>query len=367
LLCPWRLERYAMGQLGGGDFLAGLVSRPRLALQVLCSNVFHVSLTLVPSKHRYTYTYIYTGRPNVNGKAARVLTHRRRSMRVHDLSATRLRLPKFFDTGHEELPGRRLPLFARAIAGDRRGHVPAHALPSAEHPKVKKTPNSRKPKRHAAHDRVRTEEALGARRALLKMRQWLVRVNQAPQIPEFADMLVIRESVWQRGARTARSPVFGVAAVEYLICALVVVGAAAYPSHADGSAAKYPPPAEGSTAHIVGINTRTAPIVVSGSTSSSRRAEEPDGDAPKVHIDPQSFAALEKALSDLDKPAHHDQLKYRQQGVSEAPPRVDQPDAPASVPETSAIAPPPSDGPPPVAKPNGQTADAVSQQPPGPR
>jgi hypothetical protein len=272
----------------------------------------------------------------VHRKAARLLTHRRPSMRVLDLSATRLRLPKFFDTGHEELPGRWLPLFARAIAGDRRGHVPAHALPSAERPKVKKTPNHRKPKRHAAHDRVRTEEALGARRALTKMRQWLVRVNQAPQIPEVADMLVVRESVWQRGARTARSPAFAVAAVEYLICALVVVGAATYP-----------PPADGSTAHIVGINPRTAPTAVSGSTSSSRRAEEPDGDAPKVHIDPQSFAALEKTLSDLDKQAHHDQLKYRQQGVHEAPPSPTKRDAPASdtsVPEASAIAPTPSGG-----------------------
>jgi hypothetical protein len=308
-------------------------------------------LTLVPSRQRYTYIYVYTGRPDVHRKAARVLAHRRPSMRVLDLSATRLRLPKFFDTGHEELPGRWLPLFARAIAGDRPGHLPAHALPSAERPKVKKTPNRRKPKRHAAHDRVRTEEALGARRALTKMRQFLVRVNQAPQIPEVADMLVIRESVWQRGARTARSPAFSVAAVEYLICALVVVGAAAYP-----------PPADGSTAHIVGINQRTAPTAVSGSTSSSRRAEEPDGDAPNVHIDPQSFAALEKTLSDLDKQAHNDHVKYRQQGVSEAPPLADQPDAPASVPGASAVAPPPA-----VAKPNGQTADAVSQQPPAPR
>src|ERR1700677_3083183 len=102
-------------------------------------------------------------------------------MRAHDLSATRLRLPKCW---HEELLGRWLPLFARAIAGDRRGHVPAHALPAGARPKVKKIPNRRKPKRHAAHDRVRTAEALGARRALTKMRQWLVRVNQTPRIPE---------------------------------------------------------------------------------------------------------------------------------------------------------------------------------------
>jgi hypothetical protein len=158
------------------------------------------------------------------------------------------------------------------------------------------------------------------------MRQFLVRVNQAPQIPEVTGMLFIRESVWQRGARTARSPAFGVAAVEYLICALVVVGAAAYP-----------PPADGSTAHIVDVSPRPVSTAFSGSTSSSRRAEEPDGDAPKVHIDPQSFAALEKTLSDLDKQAHHDHVKYRQQGVSEAPPLADQPDAPASVPEASAI------------------------------
>lgn len=269
-------------------------------------------------------------------KAARVLTHRRPSMRVLDLSAIRLRLPKFFDSGYEELPGRWLRLFVRAIAGGRRGHVPAHGLHSAERPKVKKTFNRRKPKRHAAHDRVRTEEALGARGALTKMRQWLVRVNQAPQVPEVADMLVIRESVWQRGARTARSPAFGVAAVEYLVCALVVVGAATYQPHADGS-----------TAHIVGINPRTAPTAVSGTTSSSRRVEEPDGDAPQVHIDPQSFASLEKTLSDLDKQAHDDNLTYRQQGVSEAPPLADQADAPASdtsVPKASAIAPPPNGG-----------------------
>jgi hypothetical protein len=237
-------------------------------------------------------------------------------------------------------------LFARAIAGDRRGHVPAHALPRAERPKVKKTPNRRKPKRHAAQDRVRTAEALGARRALTKMRQWLVRVNQAPRIPEVADMLVIRESVWQRGARMARSPAFGVAAVAYLVCAWVVVGAATSP-----------PPADGSTAHNAGINPRTAPTAVSGSTSSSRRTEEPDGDAPEVRIDPQFFAALEKTLSDLDKQAGgHDQLKYRQQGVDEPTPLADQADALASdtsLPEASAIVPPPA-----VANPNGQTADA---------
>jgi hypothetical protein len=256
------------------------------------------------------------------------------------------------------------------------GHVPAHALPPAERPKVKKIPNRRKPKRHAAHDRVRTAEALDARRALIKVRRWLVRVNQPPRLPEVADMLVIRESVWQRGAYMARTPAFGVAAVSYLVCAWVVVGAATSP-----------PPADGSTAHNAGINPRTARTAVSGSTLSSRRTEERDGVAPEVHIDPQFFAALEKTLSDLDKQTDHDQLKYRQQGGDEPTPLVDQADAPpsdTSVPEASAIAPSPqtADGPASdtsvpgasaiapspqaVAKPNGQTADAISQQPLGP-
>jgi hypothetical protein len=254
-----------------------------------------------------------------------------------------------------------LPLLARATAGDRRGHVPAHALPPAERPKVDKISNRRKPGRHATHGRVRTAEALGAHRASTKIRQWLVR-EQAPRIPEVADMLVIGESVWQRGARMARSPAFGVAGVVYLVSAWVVVGAAT-------SA----PPADGSMAHNAGINPRTAPTTVPGRASttvpgsapSSWRTKEPDGVVAGVHIDPQFFAALEKTLSDLDKQTDHDQLKYRQQGGDEPTPLVDQADAPpsdTSVPEASAIAPPA----PAAANPNGQTVDAISQQPLGP-
>jgi hypothetical protein len=238
-----------------------------------------------------------------------------------------------------------LPLLAHATAGDRRGHVPAHALPPAERAKVDKISNRRKPGRHATHGRARTAEALGAHRASTKIRQWLVR-EQAPRIPEVADMLVIGESVWQRGARMARSPAFGVAGVVYLVSAWVMVGAAT-------SA----PPADGSMAHNAGINPRTASTTVSGRTPSSWRTEEPDGVAAGVHIDPQFFTALEKTLSDLDKQADHDQLKYRQQGGEEPTPLVDQADAPASdtsVPEASAIAPPA----PAVSNPNGQTADA---------
>jgi hypothetical protein len=99
----------------------------------------------------------------------------------------------------EMTTSRWLPLVARAITGDRRGRVPAHALPPAERPKVEKTSNRRKPERHVIHDRVRTAAALGAHRASTKTRQWLVRVEPAPRIPEVADMLVIGESVWQDG------------------------------------------------------------------------------------------------------------------------------------------------------------------------
>ena len=253
-----------------------------------------------------------------------------------------------------------LPLPARAAVGDRRGHVPAHALPRAERPKVDKIANCRKPQRHAVHGRVRAATALGAGQASTKIRQWLVR-EQEPRIPEVADMLVTGESVWQRGARMARSPAFCVAGVVYLVSAWVVVGAAT-------SA----PPADGSMAHNAGINPRTASTTVPRSTPSSWRTEEPDGVAAGVHgvaagvhIDPQFFAALEKTLSDLDKQADHDQLKYRQQGGDEPTPLVDQADAPpsdTSVPEASAIAPPA----PAVANPNGQTADAIGQQPLGP-
>src|SRR3984957_8757961 len=238
-----------------------------------------------------------------------------------------------------------LPLPARAAAGDRRGDVPAHARPPAERPRVDKISNRRKSGRHATHGRVRTAEALGAHRASTKIRQWLVR-EQAPRIPEVADMLATGESVWQRGARMARSPAFGVAGVVYLVSAWVVVGAATSP-----------PPADGSTAHNAGINPRTASTTVSGTRPSSSRTEEPDRVAAGVHIDPQFFAALEKTFSDLDNEADHDQLKYRQQGGGEATPPADQSDAPGSdtsVPEASAVAPPG----PAVANPNGQTPDA---------
>ena len=247
-----------------------------------------------------------------------------------------------------------LPLPVRAAAGDRRGHVPAHALPRAERRKVDKIANRRKPQRHAVHGRVRAATALGAHRASTKIRQWLVR-EQAPRIPEIADMLVIHESPWQRGARMARSPAFGVAGVAYLVSAWVVVGAATSP-----------PPADGSTAHNAGINPRTASTAVSGTRPHGgvRRSwltEEPDGVAAGVHIDPQFFAALEETLSGLDKQADHDQLKYRQHGADEATPPADQADAPASdtsVPEASAIAP----RAPAVANPNGQTADAPASE-----
>jgi hypothetical protein len=245
----------------------------------------------------------------------------------------------------EMTTSRWLPLLARATGGDRRGHVPAHALPPAERPKADKISNRRKPERHAAHGRVRTAEALGAHRASTKIRQRLVR-EQAPRIPEVADMLVIGESVWQRGARIARNPALGVAGVVYLVSAWIVVGAAT-------SA----PPADGSMAHNAGINPRTGSTSVSGSTPSSWRTEEPDGVAAGVHIDPQFFAALEKTLSDLDNQADHEPLKYRQQGGDEPAPLVDQADASpsdTSVPEASAIAPPA----PAVPNPNGQTADA---------
>jgi hypothetical protein len=281
------------------------------------------------------------------------------------------------DHGHEELPGRRLPSFARALARGRRGHVPAHALPPAERHKPKRTRNGRKPKRHAVHDRVRTATVLGARRALSKLRQWALRTSPVLRIPDVADMLVIHESVWQRGARMAATPAFGVATVAYLVGAVVVVGAMSSPT-----------PTDGPTTHNAGIDPLTAPAAVSDGASSSRRPDEREDAVPALHIDPQSFAALQRTLSDLDKQADQGQPKYRQQGVDQAdipasdtalpeasvvapPPdavadpnaqTADTPAAHTPAPEASAVAPPPDA----VANPNGQTGGAVSQPPLGP-
>jgi len=215
------------------------------------------------------------------------------------------------------------------------------------------------------------------------MRQRLVRMNQAPRIPEGADLLVTRESVWQRGARMVRSPAFGVAAAAYLICAWVLFGAPTSPHTADGS-----------PAHNADIDPRTARATVSGSKPSLGHTEAPNGLAPEGHIDPQFFGALQKTLSDLDQQGGHDQPQYPQQGVDEAMPLVDQAvpapatsvpeasvmassepavvnpsgeanDAPApatSVPEASAI--PSSE--PAVVNPSGQAADAPAPEPPAP-
>jgi hypothetical protein len=254
---------------------------------------------------------------------------------------------------------RLFPLLARAIPGDRRGHAPAHALPPAERPKVKRIPNLRKPEHHATRDRVRTAEALGARRVSTKMRQWLVRVNLVPRIPEVADVevadtQVICESVWQRGARIAGSPAFGVAAAACLVCAWVVFGE---PTRQ--------PPADGPTAHGAGINPRTAHPRVSGSAPSSRHTEVPHGDAPDVHIDSQFLATLEKTFSDLDRQAGHYQPKHQEPGGDEPGPLANQTDAPASdtaVPEAAAIVP----HAPPVANQDGQAVDAPASETPIP-
>jgi hypothetical protein len=284
----------------------------------------------------------------------------------------------------EVTTSRWMSLLSRPVAGDRPRHAPAHALPPAESPTAKKIPSHRRiSERHATHDRVRIAEVLGARRASTRMRQWLVRMNQAPRIPEVADLLVTQELVWQRGARMVRSPAFGVAAAAYLVYAWVVFGAPTSP-----------PTADGSTAHNADIDPRTALTTVSGSEPSLGHTELPDGFAPEGHIDPQFFAALQKTLGDLDQQGGHDQLKYPQQGVDEAMPLADQPapesdtsvpeasaiassgpavvnpsgegaDAPApdsSVPDVSAIAPQP----PAVVNPSGEAADAISQQPLGP-
>ena len=230
-----------------------------------------------------------------------------------------------------------MSLRSRAVPGDRPRHAPAHALPSAESPKAKKIPNHRRiPERHATHGPVRIAT---------KMRQRLVRMNQAPRIPEGADLLVTRESVWQRGARMVRSPAFGVAAAAYLVCAWVLFGAPTSPHTADGS-----------PAHNADIDPRTARATVSGSKPSLGRTEAPNGLAPEGHIDPQFFAALQKTLSDLDQQGGHEQLKYPQQSVDEAMPLADQavPESDTSVPEASAIA----SSEPAVVNPSGQANDA---------
>ena len=241
----------------------------------------------------------------------------------------------------------RIELTTRRRPPRRRGHVPAHALPPAERHKPKRTRNRRKPKWHAVHDRVRTATVLGARRALSRLRQWALRTSPVPRTPDVADMLVIHESVGQRSARMARTPAFGIATVAYLAGAVVVVGAMNSPT-----------PTDGPTTHNAGIEPLTAPAAVSDGASSSRRPDEREDAVPALHIDPQSFAALQRTLSDLDKQADQGQPKYRQQ-------RVDQAVIPASapaLPEALAVAPPPDA----IADPNAQTGGAVSQPPVGP-
>jgi hypothetical protein len=207
----------------------------------------------------------------------------------------------------------------------------------AENAKAKKIPNHRRiPERRATHGPVRIAT---------KMRQWQARMKQAPRIPEVADLLVTRESVWQRGARMVRSPAFGVAAAAYLVCAWAVFGAPTSP-----------PTADGSTAHDADINPRTARTADSGRTPSLGHPEAPNGLAPEAHIDPQFFTALQKTLGDLDQQGGHDQLKYPQQDVDETMPLADHaaPEADTSVPEASAIA----SSEPAVGNPSGQAADA---------
>jgi len=268
----------------------------------------------------------------------------------------------------------------RSLARGRSGHVPAHALASAERHQQKRIHHRRKPKPHGVHNRAGTAEALRARLTFTKLRQRLDPTSRAPRIPDVADMLVIHESLWQRAARMSRTQAFGVTAVAYLLVNWALAGVAT-------SA----PPADGPTAQIAGTNPRTS---VPGGMSSSGRPEERAGDVPDMHIDPQSFAVLERTLSDLDQQAGQSQPTYRQQavdlptslaGATDAP--ASAPEAPpsdTSVPEAPATAPPPqvipnpneqaagatasATAPPPqvVANPNEQAAAATDQQPLGP-
>jgi hypothetical protein len=236
--------------------------------------------------------------------------------------------------------------------------VPAHALDPGERHQHKRIHHLRKPKPHGAHNRARTAEAVGARLTFTKLRQWLHPTNRAPRIPDVADMLVIHESMLQRAARMRWTQAFGVTVVAYLLITWVVAGVATSS-----------PPADGPTAHIAGIDPRTA---VPGGMSSSRRPEERASDVPDMHIDPQSFAVLERTLSDLDQQAGQSQPTYRQQavdlptslaGATDAP--ASAPEAPpsdTSVPEAPATAPPPQV----IPNPNEQAADATDQQPLGP-
>jgi hypothetical protein len=266
--------------------------------------------------------------------------------------------------------------------------VPAHALDPGERHQHKRIHHRRKPNPHGAHNRACTAEAVGARLTFTKLRQWLHPTSRAPRIPDVADMLVIHESMWQRAARMSWTQAFGVTVVAYLLITWVVAGVATSS-----------PPADGPTAHIAGIDPLTA---VPGGMSTSRRPEERASDVPDMHIDPQSFAVLERTLSDLDQQAGQSQPTYRQQAVDLPTSLAGATDAPASAPEAPAsdttvpealssattvpeapasdtsapealssattVAEAPATAPPPqvVANPNGLAADSTGQQPLGP-
>jgi hypothetical protein len=260
------------------------------------------------------------------------------------------------------------------------GHVPAHALPPAERHQQKRIHHRLKRKTHGAHERAGSAEALRARLIFAKLRQRLQPTSRAPQIPDVADMLVVHESLWERAARMSRTQACGATAVAYLLGTWVLAGVATSP-----------PPADGPTAEMAGTSPRTADT---GGVLSSGRPEERAGDLPAVHIDPQSFAVLQRTLNDLDQQAGQSRPTYRQQAVDlptslagatdapavapEAPPSdVPAPEAPATAPPLRVIPNPneqaadptaPATALPPqvVANPNEQAAAATDQQPQGP-
>lgn len=217
---------------------------------------------------------------------------------------------------------------------------------------------------------------LRARQGWAQTLERLIRVIHAPQFPDVgADMLVTRESDWQRGARTARTPAFGVAVITYLVAAWVV------------SAATSPRSTEGPTPGGTGITPPTGLTTVPGSSSGSGLTDASDGPASAdVRVDPQYFANLQKVLGDLDGQASQDRPRDQHYGfggqslgpapgpaepVDGQPPDAPAPDTapdPQSSSPTTALPnrqqPPPSDAPAPATAPGPPTAGSPDGQPP---
>ncbi|MEZ0054091.1 hypothetical protein ABIA30_005131 [Mycobacterium sp. MAA66] len=234
-------------------------------------------------------------------------------------------------------------IVGRARGGHGRSHPPAHSLPPVERRKLKATHSHRMPAQHAAGGRL-ASTVLFVRQDLAQPLARLIRVIQAPRIPDVgADMLVTcHESVWQRGARMARTPAFGLAVITYLAAA-GVVSAAISPLLAEGPAAGGAGPAPPMGLNIV-------PVSSSGSGLTGASGGPASAD---VRVDPHYLANLQKVFGDLGGPVVAPRPRDQHYGFGDEP----RGPAPGPVESVSVDAPPP-DAPPPDAPARDTAPDA---------